>query len=38
MRLRTDGIELKKIEYKGEHVVLLGDMNKHVGDLVEGLG
>ena len=28
--------ELKKIEYKGEHVVLLGDMNKHVGDIVNG--
>ena len=28
--------ELKKIDYRGEHVVLLGDMNKHVGDLING--
>ena len=28
--------ELKKIEYKGECAVLIGDMNKHVGDIIEG--
>ena len=28
--------ELKKIEYNGELSVLIGDMNKHVGDVVKG--
>ena len=28
--------ELKKIEYKGEFSVLIGDMNKHVGDVIKG--
>ena len=28
--------ELKKIEYKGEFAVLIGDMNKHVGDIIKG--
>ena len=28
--------ELAKIELKGEHVVLQGDLNKHVGDIVKG--
>ena len=28
--------ELKKIELLGEHAVLIGDMNKHVGDIIKG--
>ena len=28
--------ELLKIEYKGENVILIGDQNKHVGDIVDG--
>ena len=27
--------ELAKIEAKGEHAILIGDINKHVGDLIE---
>ena len=28
--------ELKKIELLGEHAMIIGDMNKHVGDIVKG--
>ena len=28
--------EVLKIEAKNELVVILGDMNKHVGDIIEG--
>ena len=28
--------KLKKVEYKGEYSVVIGDMNKHVGDIIEG--
>ena len=28
--------ELKKIEVLGEHVVFIGDMNKHVGEIIKG--
>ena len=28
--------EIKNIEKKGEHLILFGDMNRHVGKLVEG--
>ena len=28
--------ELLKIEYKGENVTLIGDQNKHVGDIIDG--
>ena len=28
--------ELKRIELNGENVILIGDMNKHVGDIVPG--
>ena len=28
--------ELKKIEFKGEFAMLIGDMNKHVGDIIKG--
>ena len=28
--------ELNKIELRGEQAILIGDMNKHVGDIIEG--
>ena len=28
--------ELKKLEVLGEHVVFIGDMNKHVGEIIKG--
>ena len=27
--------EISKIEMKGEHLIFIGDMNKHIGDLVK---
>ena len=38
IRRRWDNImrEIIKIEAKGEHLIILGDLNCHVGDLIEG--
>ena len=29
-------MELAKIEARGEFAIIIGDLNKHVGDLIEG--